>query len=58
MTAMAPMSSAMARVSRKTLAPTGTRLPSSDRMPTAKAMSVAMGTPHPSAAGVPALKAR
>ena len=52
---MAPMSSATARVSRKILAASGTRLPSSVTTPTAKAMSVAIGTAHPSAPAPPAL---
>ncbi len=37
---------------------TGTRSPSIERMPTAKAMSVAVGIPHPCSAGVPWLNSR
>ena len=54
---MAPKSSAMANAVRKTLSETGTRSPSIERMPTAKAMSVAVGIPQPLAASVPWLKA-
>ena len=43
---MAPMSSTIASVSRNTCG-RGTRRPSSARMPTAKAMSVAIGMPQP-----------
>ena len=40
---------------RRTRSAAGTRLPSSVRMPTAKAMSVAIGTPHPErVSGAPA----
>ena len=54
---MAPMSSATASVSRNTLAAMGTRLPTSVTTPTAKAMSVAIGTPQPSLPAPPALTA-
>jgi hypothetical protein len=43
----APMSSAIARVSRDTRAAEGIRRPSRPRKPTAKAMSVAIGIPNP-----------
>ena len=41
------MSSAIASDSRKIFNPEGTRLPSSARKPTTKAMSVAIGIPQP-----------
>jgi hypothetical protein len=47
---MAPRSSKMASASRKTLRPIGTRAPSSDSTPTAKAMSVAAGIAQPRSA--------
>ena len=47
----------MARAVRKTLRPTGTRLPNIASTPRAKAMSVAMGIPHPGEPGPPALNA-
>ena len=50
------MSSTMARVSRKILIVVGTRVPSSDTTPRVKAMSVAMGMPHPAEAGPDGLK--
>ena len=53
---MAPMSSATASVSRKIFAASGTRLPASVTTPTAKAMSVAIGTAQPSLPGPPALR--
>ncbi len=53
------MSSATASVLRNTRTPFGTRLPKSARMPSANAMSVAVGTPQPCAvSGFVALKAR
>ena len=59
MTKMAMMSSATASVLRNTRTPFGTRLPKSARMPSANAMSVAVGTPQPCAvSGFVALKAR
>ena len=57
-TRIAPRSSTTASAVRKILSETGTRSPMSDRMPMAKAMSVAVGIPQPCAAGVPWLKAR
>ena len=48
----------MASANRNSLAPDGTRFPSSDNTPIEKAMSVAMGTAQPRIApGSPALKA-
>ena len=47
MTRMAMMSSATASVLRNTRTPLGTRLPSRARMPSANAISVAVGTPQP-----------
>ena len=55
---IAPMSSMMASVSRKTFRGVEIRLPSRDSTPTAKAMSVAMGIPHPAEASPDELKAR
>ena len=56
MTKMATMSSATASVLRNTRRPAGTRDPNSARMPNAKAMSVAVGTPQPiMVSGLPAL---
>ena len=52
------MSSKMARAVTKTTSARGTRPRSSVSTPTQKAMSVAMGMPHPGAPGPPALKAR
>ena len=46
----------MATAVRKIFSPSGTRLPSSDMMPSAKAMSVAMGMPHPAADSWPAFR--
>ena len=46
----------MASAVRKILSETGTRSPTIERMPTAKAMSVAVGIPQPLAAAVPWLK--
>ena len=43
----------MASAVRNTFSDTGTLSPSTERMQTAKAMSVAVGMPHPEAAGVP-----
>ena len=57
MTRMAPRSSAIASAVRNILSDTGTRSPSIERMPMAKAMSVAVGIPQPLAAIVPWLKA-
>ena len=44
---MAMMSSATASVDKNTRTPFGTRFPKSAMIPSAKAMSVAVGTPHP-----------
>ena len=53
------MSSATASVLKNTRTPLGTRLPRSAMMPSAKAMSVAVGTPHPcDVSGLPPLNAR
>lgn len=52
-TTMAPMSSTIARAKSSTLSPGATRLPSNAKMPTAKAMSVAIGVPQPRLTGVP-----
>ena len=49
-TAMAPMSSTMASVSKNSLSIGGIREPSSATTPTANAMSVAIGMPQPDAA--------
>ena len=43
----------MASAVRKTFKETGTLSPRMDRMPTAKAMSVAVGIPQPEAAAEP-----
>ena len=43
----------MARAVRNTLSETGTLSPKMERMPTANAMSVAVGMPQPEAASVP-----
>ena len=43
----------MANAVRNTLSETGTRSPSTDRMQTANAISVAVGIPQPDAASVP-----
>ena len=48
----------MASAVRKTFSETGTRRPSIERMPMAKAMSVAVGIPQPLAATPPWLKRR
>ena len=53
MTAMAPMSSAIAKASRNNFAPLGTLDPRRATMPTANAMSVAIGIPHPRRASPP-----
>ena len=58
MITMPPMSSAMARVSRNSRAPRGTRRPNRDSTPREKAMSVATGTAHPRAASPPPTNAR
>ena len=50
-----PKSSATARAVRKILSEIGTRSLNIERMPMAKAMSVAVGIPQPGAATVPAL---
>jgi hypothetical protein len=55
MTSTAPRSSTIASARRKTLSASGTRGPSSARTPTAKAMSVAIGTPQPTIEGWPML---
>ena len=52
------MSSAIASAARNTFRPLGTRGPSSASTPSANAMSVAIGTPHPAAPGPPAFSAR
>ena len=52
------MSSTMARVSRNTFRRGGTRLPNTATSARAKAMSVAMGMPHPSTPTPPAFTAR
>ena len=53
------MSSATASVLRNTRTPLGTRVPKRARMPSAKAMSVAVGTPQPCAVfGFEALNTR
>ena len=53
------MSSATASVDRNTRTPFGTRLPRSAKMPSANAMSVAVGTPQPcTASGCDALNSR
>ena len=57
MTTMARMSSAMARVWKKTLVAGAMRSPRSDMTPSAKAMSVAMGVAQPCTAP-PALRMR
>src|SRR2546430_1777829 len=48
---MVPMSSTMAMLSRNSFSDAGTRGPSSPTTPTAKAMSVALGTPQPARPG-------
>ncbi|MNT12916.1 hypothetical protein D3C72_1478640 [compost metagenome] len=50
MTMIAPRSSMIARVIRKSFSDTGTRLPSSASTPRAKAMSVAIGMAQPATA--------
>jgi hypothetical protein len=55
---MARTSSMMARVRRNSLAVAGTREPSRARIPSAKAVSVATGTPQPRAPSPPPLRAR
>ena len=57
MTTIAPMSSTIARASRKSLSDGGTREPSRLTTPIAMAMSVAMGMPQPPAPFPPALMA-
>ena len=57
MMTIAPMSSTIASVSRKTLSELGTPRPTSATTPTAKAMSVAIGIPQPVEPAPPALKA-
>ena len=47
------MSSTIARVSRKSRAADGIRRPRMPSTPTAKAMSVAIGIPHPSLPSLP-----
>jgi hypothetical protein len=47
----------MASAVRKTIRLRGTRHVSRTRMPTANAMSVAIGMPQPEAVGVPTLRA-
>ena len=49
MTMIAMMSSATAKVLKNTRTPFGTRLPRSAKIPSANAMSVAVGTPQPPA---------
>jgi len=46
-TRIASRSSTMTNVARKIFREAGTRLPSSDNTPSANAMSVAIGIPHP-----------
>ncbi len=58
MVKMAPRSSITAKAVRNTFKASGTRLPNKERMPMAKAMSVAMGMPAPEAVGVPWLKSK
>ena len=48
----------MANAVRNTFSETGTRDPNSDSTPSAKAMSVAVGTPHPAAYGPDGLIAK
>ena len=55
MTTMATRSSAMARVEKNTLAPTGMRLPKRLMTARAKAMSVAVGMAQPCMASPPRL---
>ena len=58
MIAIAAMSSTIAIVSRNSLAPAGTRSPSSASTPIAKAMSVAAGSAQPAVSPLPAVIAR
>ena len=51
MTRIAPRSSMMASAVRKTNRLAGTRVPSIRRQPSANAISVAIGTPHPRSEG-------
>ena len=44
---MAIKSSTIARAARNIFSPVGTLSPKRDKTPNAKAMSVAIGTPHP-----------
>ena len=55
---MAPMSSTMARVSRKIFNEVETRVPKSETTPTANAISVAIGIPQPAVASPDWLKAK
>jgi hypothetical protein len=55
MTTIAPMSSTTARPSRKAFSAEGTRSPARAITPTARAMSVAIGTPQPRALVPPAM---
>ncbi len=48
----------IANVVRNILSPSGTLLPSSFRMPREKAISVAIGMPHPSEPGFPEFRIR
>ncbi|WRL63850.1 hypothetical protein U6N30_30235 [Blastococcus brunescens] len=54
----APMSSTTDSDSRKTRSWTGALRPNSARAPSTKAVSVAIGIPHPTAPSPPALMAR
>jgi hypothetical protein len=47
----------MAKAVRKILRAMGTRVPSKERMPSTKAISVAMGMPHPVTCGLSGLRA-
>lgn len=55
---MAPISSTVARASKKMRNSDGIRSPSNAKTPSAKAMSVAMGMPHPFAPSSPRVKTR
>ena len=55
---MAPRSSTTASAVRNTFRETGTLLPTVDMMAMAKAISVAIGMPHPAAYCVPWLNSR
>ena len=57
-TIMAPRSSITANAVRNIFNDTGTLLPNNDKIPRAKAISVAMGIPAPELVGVDRLNAR